>query len=74
MSQIRGEEYYRAEMLKRVSEEELEEWLRRNPPPRKWQAGKYGWAFLEMPVGSLYTYLRKNLLGYTKPKSPKQNP
>ena len=44
------EQDYKSKLLEKVSELDLEEWLRKNPPPsRLWK--KYSWAFLEMPTG-----------------------
>jgi hypothetical protein len=40
----------KSKLLEKVSELDLEEWLKKNPPPSSlW--GKYSWAFLEMTIG-----------------------
>lgn len=56
---------YKTEILKRVSEKELNEWLKRNPMPENWQdKNPYSWAYTEMPVGKISGWLRKIFLGY----------
>lgn len=44
---------YKEVVLKSVSEYKLRQWLKKNPPPKTWKAGKYAWAYTEMPVGLL---------------------
>ncbi len=62
----RTEEQYREELLAIVSEPELNEWLRRNPPPADWLMayGKYAFAYEEMPTSSFLSWWRKVFLGY----------
>ncbi len=55
--------WYKNEILKFVSEKEVDEWLKRNPMPNYWQdKDKYSWAYTEMPVGMLITWWRKYIL------------
>lgn len=56
---------YKDKLLKKVSEKELNEWLKKNPMPYEWEdRNKYSWAYTEMPVGSFFTWWRKNVLGW----------
>ncbi len=55
---------FKKEVLKKVSEKELNEWIKRNPPPKEWNGTKYSYAYTEMNVGSFTTWYRKNILGY----------
>lgn len=55
---------YKQLTLQKVSESELEEWLKRNHPPKEWQEDKYAWAYTEMPIGKFATWIRKNILMY----------
>ncbi len=51
-------------VLKHCNEAELEQWLTRNPIPAKWKGGPYSWAYTEMAVGGIFTWWRRNFLGY----------
>ena len=56
------EEYYKSKLLLKVSEKELDGWIKRNKPPRYWKYGKYAYAYAEMPTGRLFTWFRKKIL------------
>ncbi len=58
------EQEYKDELLRHISELELNEWLRRNPIPADWIDGKYSFAYTEMPVSKFLSWWRKNFLGY----------
>lgn len=53
------EEFFKSELLKKVSETELNQWLEKNPCPKYWKGGLYSWAYLEMPVGSFFSWFRQ---------------
>jgi hypothetical protein len=56
---------YKKELLKKVSEAELEEWLRRNPMPFYWTTqDKYEYAYCEMNTGRFFTWWRKYIERY----------
>jgi len=55
---------YKKKLLKNVSGKEVEEWLKKNPKPKKWEGDKYSYAYTEMPVGSIATWWRKNIYGW----------
>lgn len=56
---------YEYEMLKKVSVNELEEWLNRNPMPKNWHdRNRYSWAYTEMPSSKFLTWWRKTILGW----------
>jgi len=50
---------YKSELLSRASEQELDEWIEKNPPPKFFKGGKYTWAFLEMPTQNFIVELRE---------------
>jgi hypothetical protein len=55
---------YKKELLKVASEKEVEEWIIRNPMPKEWQGDKYSYAYTEMPIGSAFSFIRKNIFGW----------
>jgi hypothetical protein len=54
-----SESDYKSELLKHHTEQDVEQWISENPPPRFFKGGKYAWAFLEMPVQNFLTELRE---------------
>lgn len=54
MSDKKTESWYLAELLlSGLSSEQIEHWLRDNPPPKTWTDngfGPYAWAYTEMAV------------------------
>lgn len=56
---------YKKELLKLISEKELNIWLEKNPMPDEWEdRDRYSWAYTEMPIGTYQTWYRKNVLGW----------
>lgn len=47
---VRSESWYLDVLLDRTTKENVDEWLRQNPPPREWPMGPYSYAYLEMPL------------------------
>jgi hypothetical protein len=58
------ETFCKRALLKKVGENELEEWVRRNPVPIQFIGGKYAHAYMYMNIGGFHTWVRKNILGY----------
>jgi len=44
---------YKEELQKLGILNKAKDWLRKNPPPKEWQADKYAWAYTEMPTISV---------------------
>jgi hypothetical protein len=37
-------------LLKVTTKKKVDDWLRKNPPPPEWEAGRYAWAYTEMII------------------------
>ena len=56
---------YKKQMLKLVTEDQLNKWLDENPKPSNWEGNKYSWAYTEMPVykGGLLSGILRSIVG-----------
>ena len=41
---------YKQKLKKKSLLMKAKKWLKKNPPPKNWQASKWAWAYTEMPV------------------------
>jgi hypothetical protein len=55
---------FEKEVFKKISYSELMEWLKRNPMPDNYGESIYFYAYYRMRMGWVYTFWRKNILGW----------
>lgn len=60
---VYDEDWYKQKILSdgHTTEKEVQEWLKRNPPPKYWEEGQYAWAYCEMETGGIAHWWRKKV-------------